>query len=457
MFDVHENPIGRSMRRLAFALATLGVISLAMTILITLDVRREQEIVSRIVRHLPQSDLEAARELSGSLRLNGRLGILMVLNVLGTAVALGLVLRGYLHSEQTLRDVKVLATDIIASMDAAVITTDRHGMMTSVNVGARERIGLDSSSVGKLLSEIAPAHALLASICAEVNRTHQTIRDRDYCVTRDGHKHTHRISCTILRNQQKEEIGTVVYVRDVTEKALLEERLRRMERYMGLGSLAAGLQHEIKNPLSALMLHIQLLQERLAQDAMQPDVKEMLDILQAEVHRISRVLDGFRNYATVNEAGKSPVRITDLIEKLVRLLRPQADSHRVEIRVELPPDSVGALQADEAQLEQVLLNLALNGIAAMPKGGTLTFSVTREDGFVRIDVSDTGIGIPPEIRSKIFDPYFTTRPEGTGMGLALCFKYVQQNGGTIDFRTGEERGGRPGTEFTVLLPVDDAS
>lgn len=456
MFDVHENPNGRGMRRLAFALATLGLISLAMTILITLDARREQEIVNGIIRHLPQSDLEAAQELSGALQFDRRLAVLMVLNGLGTAVALGLVLRGYLHSEQSLRDVKVLATDIIASMDAAVITTDRHGMMTSVNAGATERIGLDGSSVGKLLSNIDPAHGLLASICAEVNRTHQTIRDKDYCVIRDGHNHTHRVSCTILRNQQKEEIGTVVYVRDVTEKALLEERLRRMERYMGLGSLAAGLQHEIKNPLSALMLHIQLLQERLAQDDMQPDVKEMLDVLQAEVNRISRVLDGFRNYATVNEAGKSPVQITDLIEKLVRLLRPQADSHRVDIRVELPTASVGTLQADEAQLEQVLLNLALNGIAAMPKGGTLTFSVARQNEFVRIDVSDTGIGVPAEIRSKIFDPYFTTRPDGTGMGLALCFKYVQQNGGTIDFRTGDERG-QPGTEFTVLLPVDDAS
>lgn len=456
MFDVHENPNGRGMRRLAFALATLGLISLALTILITLDVRREQEIVSGFIRHLPQSDLEAAQELSGSIRLNGRLAILMVLNGLGTAVAVGLVLRGYLHSEQSLRDVKVLATDIIASMDAAVITTDRQGMMTSVNVGARDRIGLDNGSVGKLLSEIDPAHAILASICTEVNRTHHTIRDRDYCVMRNGHKHTHRVSCTILRNQQKEEIGTVVYVRDVTEKALLEERLRRMERYMGLGSLAAGLQHEIKNPLSALMLHIQLLQERLLQDDMQPDVKEMLDVLQSEVNRISKVLDGFRNYATVNDSGRSPVQIADLIEKLVRLLRPQADSHQVEIRVELPPDIVSTVQADEAQLEQVLLNLALNAIAAMPNGGTLTFSVTRQDDFVRIAVSDTGIGIPAEIRSRVFDPYFTTRPEGTGMGLALCFKYVQQNGGTIDFRTGEERSGLPGTEFTVLLPVDDA-
>ncbi|MCA9012663.1 MAG: PAS domain S-box protein [Planctomycetaceae bacterium] len=457
MFDLHENPNGRSMRLLAISLALLGLISLVVTILITLDVRREQEIVAGIVRHLPQSDLEAAQELSGSLRLNARLAVLMVLNVVGTTVALVLVLRGYLHSERSLRDVKVLATDIIASMDAAVITTDRHGMMTSVNAGARDRIGIDSDSVGKYLTDIDRTHATLAQVCSEVNATHETIRDRDYCVVRHGHKHTHRVSCTILRNQQKDEIGTVVYVRDVTEKALLEERLRRMERYMGLGSLAAGLQHEIKNPLSALMLHIQLLQERLSHDLPQPDVTEMLDVLQTEVTRISKVLDGFRNYATVNDVGRSPVLIRNLVEKLVRLLRPQADSHSIVIDVNLPSKPVGTVLADEAQLEQVLLNLALNGIDAMPDGGTLTFTVSRQDAFVRIDVADTGIGIPPEIQSQIFDPYFTTRPEGTGMGLALCYKYIRQHGGTIDFRTGEDRGGLPGTEFTVLLPLEESA
>ena len=457
MFDLHENPNGRSMRLLAIGLALLGLISLAVTVLITLDVRREQEIVAGIIRHLPQSDLEAAQELSGSLRLNARLAVLMVLNVVGTTVALVLVLRGYLHSERSLRDVKVLATDIIASMDAAVITTDRHGMLTSVNAGARERIGIDSSSVGKYLTEIDGIHPLLTQVCRDVNATHQTIRDRDYCVTRHGHKHTHRVSCTILRNQQKDEIGTVVYVRDVTEKALLEERLRRMERYMGLGSLAAGLQHEIKNPLSALMLHIQLLQERLSHDLPQPDVTEMLDVLQTEVTRISKVLDGFRNYATVHDVGRAPVLIRTLVEKLVRLLRPQADSHSVVIDVNLPSKPIGTVLADEAQLEQVLLNLALNGIAAMPDGGTLTFRVSRQEAFVRIDVTDTGIGIPPEIQSQIFDPYFTTRPEGTGMGLALCYKYIRQHGGMIDFRTGDDRGGVPGTEFTVLLPLEEGA
>ena len=125
MFDIHENRNHRSMRLLAAGLALLSVVSLTVTVLITRDVQREQEIVASIFQHLPASDLEAAKELSGSLRLSGRLAILMVLNVIGTAVAFGLVLRGYMHSERSLRDVKVLAADILASVDAAVITTHR--------------------------------------------------------------------------------------------------------------------------------------------------------------------------------------------------------------------------------------------------------------------------------------------------------------------------------------------
>jgi len=457
MFDIHENRNSRSMRRLVFGLAVLSVVSLTVTVLITRDVQREQVIVASIFEHLPASDLEAARELSGSLRLNGRLAILMVLNVIGTAVALGLVLRGYMHSERSLRDVKVLASDILASVDAAVITTDRHGMMTSINLGGRELVGLNDDSIGQYLADIDGAHALLGSICTEVNSTHHTVRDRDYCVTNQGHKKTLRVSCTILRSQQKDEIGTVVYVRDVTQRALLEERLRRMERYIGLGSLAAGLQHEIKNPLSALSLHIQLLRERLAIDLPHPEVNEMLDILHTEVNRISNVLDGFRNYASVNELGRTPVVMGPLIEKLVRLLRPQAESQKIGIVVRLPAKPLGTVLADSGQLEQVLLNLALNGIAAMPDGGTLTFAVTRKDETIRIDVIDTGHGIPVDVRSQIFDPYFTTRPEGTGMGLALCYKIVQQHGGSIDFRTGEDRGNQHGTEFTVLLPREESA
>lgn len=168
-------------------------------------------------------------------------------------------------------------------------------------------------------------------------------------MTHQGHKKTLRVSCTILRSQQKEEIGTVVYVRDVTQKALLEERLPRMERYIGLGSLAAGLQHEIKNPLSALSLHIQLLRERLAVELPHPEVNEMLDILHTEVNRISNVLDGFRNYASVHELGRTPVVVGLLIQKLVRLLRPQAESQKIAIVFNLPAKPLGTVLADPSR------------------------------------------------------------------------------------------------------------
>ena len=181
----------------------------------------------------------------------------------------------------------------------------------------------------------------------------------------------------------------------------------------------------------------------------------MLDILHTEVSRISHVLDGFRNYASVRQLGRSPVVIGNLIEKLVRLLRPQAESQGVEIVVNLSEAPRQTVLADSIQLEQVLLNLALNAVAAMPEGGIMTFTVTPQGNSIRVDVTDTGHGIPTEVQSQIFDPYFTTRNEGTGMGLALCDKIIRLHDGSIDFCTGVERDELGGTEFTILLPLED--
>ncbi|MCA9139878.1 MAG: PAS domain S-box protein [Planctomycetales bacterium] len=445
MFDSHD---GRGIRRFAFGLALLSMMAVSVTAWILANVRREQEIVERLIRHLPESDLQVAKELSGDLSLQMGLSLLLVLNIIATAIAFALVVRGYLSSEQTLRDVKVLSADILASMDAGVITTDKNAVITSTNPSARGLIGLKGDGVGCKLSEIGEEHKLLDAICTEITTYRNPIRDRDYCITRNGHKTTLRAGCTMLHNRQNEQIGMVLHVRDVTEKALMEERLRRMERYMGLGSLAAGLQHEIKNPLSALSLHIQLLCERLDAEAYDEEVNELLDILNTEVRRINNVLDGFRNYASVAELGRVPVDVTFLIEKLVRLLRPQAENQNVKLCVELPTEMLSTIQADSTRLEQVFLNLALNALAAMPDGGTLRFKLSRQDDHVRIAIIDTGTGIPAEVQSKVFDPYFTTRNEGTGMGLALCDKIVRQHDGSIDFQTSDR-----GTEFSVVLPI----
>ncbi|HCS52609.1 ATP-binding protein [uncultured Rubinisphaera sp.] len=445
MFDIKNR---RGIRRLALGLAFLSLVTLILTAWILLDVAREQEILASIIKHLPRGDLEAAAELSGDLRLQSGLSILLILNSIGTAIAIAFVIRGYMTSEQSLRDVKVLATDILASMDAGVITTDHKGIITSINPHGIKLLGLEDAGIGTSLADINPEHGLLGTICEEVDQHHDAIRDLDYCINSNGHEKTLRAGCTLLKNQRGEEIGTVIHVRDVTEKALMESRLRRMERYMGLGSLAAGLQHEIKNPLSALSLHIQLLCEKFNQEPTDAEIVELLDVLQTEVRRINDVLDGFRNYASSTQLGQSWVDLSVLIEKLVRLLRPQMKAQNISVKVEMPAKPPASIEADSVRLEQVLLNLALNAMAAMPEGGELCFRLSEQNHFLKIDVADTGKGIPPEIQSQIFDPYFTTRNDGTGMGLALCDKIIRQHEGNIDFHSSPQ-----GTEFTILLPM----
>lgn len=435
-----------SVRPLAGGLAILSFIALAVTAWMWVYLRREQDLLADLIQHLPPGDLATARELSGDLRLQGGLTILLVVNLVATAIAILMALRGYVNSQRSLRDVRVLSADILASMDAAVITADRDGILTSTNPRGHELVDIPGDGIGTPLAMLSSDHALLASIREEVITHHHSVRDRDYVVQRQGHTQTLRAGCTLLRNERGEEIGTVLHVRDVTQKALMEDQMRRMERYMGLGSLAAGLQHEIKNPLSALSLHVQLLCERL--DAPDDDVAEMLGVLTSEVTRINDVLDGFRNYAAQTTIGHSVVDVTGIVGKMVRLLRPQADSVDVQIDVRLPEHPIGTMSGDAVGLEQVLLNLALNGLAAMPSGGRLTFRVTPSDDSIRISVADTGHGIPLEIRSQIFDPYFTTRGDGTGMGLAICDKIVRQHGGSIDVRTGPD-----GSEFTIVLPI----
>ncbi|WP_339686021.1 two-component system sensor histidine kinase NtrB [Gimesia maris] len=450
MFHVYKTRVSRGFQLAIGGLALLSLTGLIVTLWILADFQREQEIVARIIRDLPDSDLAVARELAGELRFQSQLSILLVLNLCVTAVALALLVRAYLNSERSLREVKVLASDVLASMDQGVLTTDREEVITSINPRGMELLGLHGNVIDQPLSVVGIEHTLLSVICSHVNAHHSPVRDCDYTITTQGHEQTLRAGCSLLRNEQQEELGTVLHVRDVTERALMEQRLRRMERYAGLGSLATGLQHEIKNPLSALSLHVQLLDEALMGQTTSEDVNEMLGVIHTEIIRLTAVLEGFRDYASMSEPGRTDVDLGTLIKKLARFIRPQAEQQHVKVEVNLAEENLPTIKADSVHMDQVLLNLALNALQAMPEGGILSIGLQQEGEWLRIKVSDSGKGIPAEYRDRIFDPYFTTRNDGTGMGLALCEKIVRQHDGTIDLKTGAG-----GTAFSVLLPINE--
>jgi signal transduction histidine kinase len=216
--------------------------------------------------------------------------------------------------------------------------------------------------------------------------------------------------------------------------------------------LASGLHHEIKNPLTALSLHVQLLDEQLHHEPAAAAVDELLGVLKTEVHRLNGVLESFRNFANLQRLSIQPTDILEVLEEVVRLVRPQATKQRVQLFLLHPEVDLPRIAIDQPKIEQALLNLLINALEAMPEGGTLSASAAIRNGSISIEIADTGSGIPPEYRASVFKPYFSTKTTGTGMGLPLTEKLVNQHGGHIEC---ESRG--HGTMFRIHLPIEPVS
>ena len=432
MFRVESEESGRRYR-----LAIAGLLVLSVAAFFVTDFLREQEIVHALIDQLPPDAALAAEELEGELRWQFRLSILVVLNLVVTALAVVLLSRAYGTSQASLRDIKAKASDILSSMDLAVITTDRAGIVTSINRRGIELLALDGDYVGRTVSELTD-QIPLEEFRQNAQAESRDVKPQDYSLTDGGTSRVLRTFCQPMKNFELEDIGSIIQLREVTERVLMEERLRRMERYMGLGSLAAGLHHEIKNPLAALSLHVQLLEEELDDSEVTDDVLQMLSVIKTEVTRIGSVLENFRDFASMARLNTGTVDLAALIER---------QEVHVDCDADLPP-----IDSDRVRLEQVLLNLLVNSMEAMPDGGTLTVRAGRKNSSngtsVSIRVIDTGPGIAESIRDRIFDPYFTTRSQGTGMGLALCDKIMRQHDGSLEFQLTENE-----TVFEMTLPI----
>lgn len=450
MFRVRPNGRERSFRRAIVTLLALIVTAFLVTAWVMGDLYfRENQILHELILELPPELETPAQALRGQLQWRIRLSVIVMLNLVVTAVAIGLLWRAYRNSQESLRDIKALAADILSSMDQAVITTDLRGNVTGLNERAMEMLSVTDAAVGRPLGELSPTLPLDAFRQeADANLPSRLVRD--FPCSFAASQRTLRAYCQPLQNYEEVDIGNVIQLQDVTERVLLDEQMLRMERFMGLGSLAAGLHHEIKNPLSALSLHIQLLEEQLLETQRSADVDESLEVIRTEITRIGGVLENFRDFATSQNLTLSEVDVTEVCQRQARLFKPRAAASNVEIKVETPPTELPKINADRVRLEQVLLNLLINAVEAMRAGGVLTLRTLLQDdrSAVQIQVIDTGVGIPDGMQTRIFDPYFTTKSAGTGMGLAITDKIVRQHNGELQCFQADE-----GTIFQVTLPV----
>ncbi|MDR3173346.1 MAG: PAS domain-containing sensor histidine kinase [Treponema sp.] len=253
--------------------------------------------------------------------------------------------------------------------------------------------------------------------------------------------------------------GSLIYIKDITEKRGREARLRRAENLASLTTLAAGVAHEIKNPLGSISIHIQLMQKALGanrrlveQGAANTEGLDQLDkyiaVVNEEIDRLNHIVVDFLFAVRPMNLDLREGNINTLIGELMEFMGFELSGASIECNLDLE-EGLPLLKFDERYLKQALLNLVKNAAAAMPGGGKLTVRTRQKDDEAFISVIDTGMGIPEENLAKIFEPYFTTKATGSGLGLTLVFKIIREHRGEISVESREGEG----TSFTISLPI----
>lgn len=244
-------------------------------------------------------------------------------------------------------------------------------------------------------------------------------------------------------------LGFVMLIRDITETRKRTEEQLESERLNAFTLLAAGVAHELGNPLNSLTIHLQLLDRRLRKmGAKAEPLREHLDIATGEIKRLDFIIGQFLAAIRPTRPQLQRVQLRELIEESLRFLQPELDQAGVRVRLDLRAD-LPAMPLDGSQMKQAVYNLVRNAAQAMPKGGTLTISGTFTDFEVRLSFEDTGKGISAEQMGRLFQPFATTRSTGTGLGLLIVRRIVREHGGEIDIESREGQG----TRVSLWLPL----
>lgn len=243
--------------------------------------------------------------------------------------------------------------------------------------------------------------------------------------------------------------GIMVRLRDPEVRRQIKGQLQTAERLTAINRVTSGVAHEVKNPLNAMLMHVELARIKLAKG--DHDVGPQMEIIASEILRLDRVVKTFLDFTRPVEMKTAEVAVDAFVSELAELARPQAQA--VGVTVSAGPHAPGVtMVVDSDLLKQAALNIVVNAIEAMPQGGELRFECSREGEEVEIRISDSGVGIPPEKRDKIFQLYFTTKTKGSGIGLAMTFRIVQLHNGKIDFFSEPGKG----TTFVLRFPVEGA-
>lgn len=369
-----------------------------------------------------------------------------IIALLGLAGVVSLYwMQSYTRSKKLLQDSRAFAAEMIANLPEGIIVTSSGREITFGNDIAAAMLGLSRKEIiGAAAADVLPPslNNLLQDLAEKNSIVDQEIRigfnqDRELILS---------VSATDILTAENNFVGHMLILRDLTQVRRLQQTIRKQEKLAAIGNLAAGVAHEVRNPLSSIKGYATYFGSLFEPGS---EKRKAAETMTAEVERLNRVISELLEIARPSDIKPKQTDLAFLINSSLRLVHQDAETANVEIKTAVDPN-IGSLRVDPDRITQALINLYLNGIQAMPGGGILTVTVKKRGEGASIDIRDTGLGIPETVQGNIFNPYYTTKNTGTGLGLAIVQKVVEAHGGVMEVRSQENKG----SSFTMYLPGD---
>lgn len=343
-----------------------------------------------------------------------------------------------------IEEISLLDT-VLDSIDAGILVCDDGNNLVLINKFARRFLPVHYSEGLKIWEAVD--NELIVEFIKETLFKKEKIIGKEIDIVHYERKKL--LSINVLPLVQNRKItGSLVYIEDITEKRKKESQLRRAENLASLTTLAAGVAHEIKNPLGSISIHLQLLQKALAKTKNSGKNEKYFNVINEEFERLNSIVVDFLYAVRPLPLELREGNINELISKIMEFVTPEMEQSKILCLLELD-DNTPKILMDERLMKQALLNLVKNAQTAMPKGGVLTVATNYADNEIKISICDTGTGISTENLAKIFEPYFTTTETGTGLGLTQVYKIIRAHQGEISVDSAPGLG----TDFRIILPI----
>ena len=379
--------------------------------------------------------------------------LLLVLAASATATATAVIIQHYKAVRRELNRTQLFSRNVVDSLTGGVVAFDLSGNSTLINRAGAELVGVSSSDTIDV-ADLLNKRRELGRLVGQALSTQSYVQDFDIPEDEGAEiKVPLRISTFPLLETSGQRAGVITLIKDISEVASLERELRTAEKLTSLGTLSAGIAHEIKNPLSAIDLNLRLLESDLPQRDHDGETAQYFRILREEIGRLNTIVDNVLRFSRPSSAPTGPVDVIDILRRTVDLLAHTCRERAVSIDLVTETESC-ALWGDASSLQQAFLNILLNAIQSMNQPGRIKISLSTVAGdesgqCCELVLQDSGCGINGKDIERIFDPFFTNKPDGTGLGLSIVYRIVKDHKGTIHVASTPGKG----TRFTLRLPM----